>query len=141
LDEFATLATNLLAFLVHDVTSHVRPRAAQSKRLSWALVSEAVGQSAVFFRFFADVLGSSRRMPNGVGIGGAAIGSGKSSTGADSCSGSGSTSAGRGCAFSRSLSSSRHYSESETMPSELLLPSKHETQFFSKNAVQLELFG
>jgi hypothetical protein len=34
----------------------------------------------------------------------------------------------------------RHYSESETMPSELLLPSKHETQFSSKHAVQMELF-
>jgi len=72
------------------------------------LVSEAVGQSAVFFRFFADVLGSNKQMPNGVGTGGAAIGTGRSSTRADSCSGSGSTSIERGCTFSRSLSSSRH---------------------------------
>ena len=66
------------------------------------MVSEAVGQSAVFFRFFADVLGSNKRMPNGVGTGGAAIGSGRSSTGADSSSGSGSPATPRGSTFSRS---------------------------------------
>ena len=52
LDEFATAATNLIPFLAHDVTSQVESVPAQSKRLSCTLVSLAVGQSAVFFRFF-----------------------------------------------------------------------------------------
>jgi hypothetical protein len=52
LDEFATAATNLIPFLIHDVTSQVESVLAQSKRLSCTLVSVAVGQSAVFLRLF-----------------------------------------------------------------------------------------
>jgi hypothetical protein len=58
LDEFATAATNLIPFLVHDVTSQVESVLAQSKRLSCTLVSVAVGQIAVFLRFFEGGFGS-----------------------------------------------------------------------------------
>ena len=50
-DEFATAATDFIPFLAHDVTSQVESALAQSKRLSCALVSLAVGQSAAFLRF------------------------------------------------------------------------------------------
>ena len=60
LHEFAMPAADFLTFLAHGVTSQVEFAQAQSNRLSCALASVAVGQTFVFFRFFAAEGGSIR---------------------------------------------------------------------------------
>ena len=63
LHQFASTAANRLPFLANDLTSLKSNGPAQSKRLSWTLVSLAAGQNVAFFRILGDGPGSSNGMP------------------------------------------------------------------------------